>query len=235
MGYFYRAVEGTIFRWHTFCVSLRKKAMKNLPHFYAGLALIFFLFSCNNGSPDSVKSAKDSNEARIDSLKAMAQPGDSLAAVPPKSEADFLVNAASGSMMEVQLGRLAQSNSMNKRVKAFGAMMIKDHEAEGRKLKTLASVKSIILPDSVSNRQQNEIDGLKKKKGIDFDKAYIFLMVNDHKDDINEFEKEAKKAIDPQVMTFINSSLEILRKHLDSANSLKTMLGITDVPTTIEK
>ena len=69
----------------------------------------------------------------------------------------------------------------------------------------------------------------------DFDKAYILLMVNDHKDDINEFEKEAKKASDPQVIAFINSSLEILRKHLDSANGLRTMLGITDVPTTIEK
>jgi putative membrane protein len=209
--------------------------MKNLHHFYSGLVLIFFFLSCNNGSPDSVKSAKDSNEARIDSLQAGVQPGDSLVAIPPKSDADFLVTAASGSMMEVQLGRLAQSHSRDKRVKAFGAMMIKDHEAGGRKLKTLASGKNLMLPDSVSNSQQKEIDNLKKKDGVDFDKAYILLMVNDHKDDINEFEKQAKKTTDPQLTSFVNSSLEILRKHLDSANSLRRMLGITDVPTTIEK
>lgn len=201
----------------------------------AAMPLVFFFFSCNNGAPDSVKSAKDSNAARMDSLKERAPQGDSVAIMPPKSEADFLVTAASGSMMEVQLGRLAQSNSQNKRVKAFGAMMIKDHEAEGRKLKTLAAGKNIVLPDSVSNRQRNEIEGLKTKKGIDFDKAYIVLMVNDHKDDIQEFEKEARKATDPQVTAFVNSSLEILRRHLDSANGLKTMLGITDVPTPIEK
>jgi len=112
----------------------------------------------------------------------------------------------------------------------FGAMMIRDHGEEGVKLKTLASAKNITLPDAVSNNQQKDIERLLKKTGNEFDKAYITMMLGDHKDDIKEFEKEAKKATDPQVMSFVNNSLEMLRRHLDSANSLKRLLGINDMP-----
>jgi putative membrane protein len=203
--------------------------MKILLNFFQCLTLISLLFSCNNGSPDSVKTAKDSNAAKIDSQKTRERPSDSLAVVPPKADADFLVNAASGGMMEVQLGQLAQTNASNQRVKAFGAMMVSDHGAGGIKLKTLASAKNVTLPDAVSNQQQKEMESLQKKTGHDFDVAYISLMVSDHKDDIKEFEKEAKKGTDPQIMAFANSSLEMLHMHLDSADNLKKFLGISDI------
>jgi putative membrane protein len=221
---------GSAIVWHKFCAFSKKGTMKNLFNFCPVLAFVFLFFSCNNNSPDSVKSAKDSNAAKIDSQKRMEHSGDSLAVILSKPDADFLVNAASGSMTEVQLGQLAQTNAMNKRVKAFGAMMVRDHGEEGMKLKTLASAKKITLPDAVSNSQQKDIENLQKKTGDAFDKAYITMMLSDHKDDIKEFEKKAKKATDPQVLAFVNSSLEILRRHLDSANSLKKLLGINDMP-----
>jgi putative membrane protein len=195
---------------------------------YRGLALLLLLFSCNNGSPDSVKNAKDSNAAKIDSQKTTERPTDSPAVVATKEDADFVVNAASGGMMEVQLGQIAQTNSTNQRVKAFGAMMVMDHSEGGVKLKDLASAKNITLPIVVSNRQQKVIEDLQKKKGGAFDRAYISSMVNDHKDDIKEFEKQAGKGTDAQIVAFANSNLEMLHRHLDSANSLRKQLGITD-------
>ena len=207
----------------------QKATMKNLSDFCLGLTLIILSSACNSGSSDSVKEAKDSNTARIDSQRTTEQPRASLAVVPSKADADFLVNAASGGMMEVLLGQLAQTNSRNQRVKAFGAMMIKDHGEGGVQLKTLASAKNVTLPDAVSNSQQKEIDNLKKKKGNDFDKAYIRLMVSDHKDDIKEFEKQAGKGTDSLIRAFAGSSLEMLRRHLDSADNLQGALGINYV------
>ncbi|SEW39093.1 putative membrane protein [Chitinophaga sp. YR573] len=204
--------------------------MKNLLNFYRGLAFIFLFISCNNSSSDSVKNAKDSNAAKI---KGTERSGNSLAASPSKADADFLVNAASGGMMEVQLGQLAQSNSTNQRVKAFGAMMIKDHGEGSITLKDLASSKNVTLPATVSNHQQKVIDNLRKKKGVNFDKTYIHAMVSDHKDDIDEFEKEGRKGTDLQIMTFANDNLTMLRRHHDSAIALQKLLGINDIKNTV--
>ena len=205
--------------------------MKDLSNFCLGLTLIFlsgiFLSSgCNNGPPDSVKNAKGSNAAKIDSQRTTEAPVTSPATVLSRTDADFLVNAASGGIMEIELGQLAQTNSRNQRVKAFGAMMVRDHGEGGVKLKTLASAKNVTLPGAVSNPQQKEIDDLKKKKGKDFDRAYIRLMVSDHKDDIKEFEKQAGKGTDSLTRAFAGSSLEMLHRHLDSANNLQEALGL---------
>jgi putative membrane protein len=180
---------------------------------------LFLIMSCNN-APDSVKDAKDSNAGRVDSQKAAERPVDSLA-VPPKADADFLVNAASGGMLEVQLGQLAQTNGSDPGVKAFGARMVKDHGEGGEKLKTLAGAKHVTIPAAISNEQQKEFDDLQKKNGRDFDKAYIKLMVTDHKDDIKEFEQEGQKGVDPEIRTFANSNLAMLQMHLDAAMSLE--------------
>src|SRR4051812_40927424 len=114
--------------------------MKSVIHFYC-ISILFtcFLFSCNNSS-DPVKDAKEENKEKIDSLAVQQHIDSATAAIlPSKDDADFLVNAASGGMLEVQLGQLAQTNSQNQRIKDFGAMMMKDHGEGGVKLKALAA------------------------------------------------------------------------------------------------
>ena len=193
--------------------------MKNSLFFCYTLSSLFLLWGCNNRSSDSEKKAKEANRAKIDSQMMGSPSAESLAVIPSKADADFLVEAASGGMTEVQLGQLAQTNSMNKQVKAFGALMIKDHGAGNEKLKALAASKNIILPDSVSNHQQKMKERLEKKKGEAFDRAYISMMVDDHKKDIKEFERELKSGSDADIRAFADSSLHMLRTHLDSAES----------------
>ncbi len=86
---------------------------------------------------------------------------------------NFAVNAANGGMMEVELGKIAEDHASNPRVKAFGAMMVKDHSEASNNLKGIATSLNIAVPDSVSNDSRKEIDDLKMKKGKDFDKAYV--------------------------------------------------------------
>lgn len=200
--------------------------MKTIANLIPGLAL-FFLFSCGSSTPDSVKDAKDANEAKIDSQKTNETPD--TATVLTKDDADFLVNAASGNMMEIELGTLAQAHSNNARVKAFGAMMVEDHGGNAKQLKALGTSKKLVLPDSMSNDQRKEIENLKKKTGNDFNRAYIRLMVNDHKEDIKEYEKQARKGTDPRITAFAGNTLPILQKHLDSANNLGKLLGFYEI------
>jgi len=180
--------------------------------------------SCNNSAPDSVKEAQKANDSTVDSLAKKQSVTDSSTTIPSKQDADFVVKAASGGMLEVELGKLAQSHASRKGVKDFGAMMVSDHSKGGDALKSMATGKRIVLPDSISNDQKKERDDLMKKRGAEFDRSYISLMVKDHKEDIDEFEKAARNTNDADIRAFAQNTLMMLRMHLDSAQSLdKTM------------
>ncbi len=129
--------------------------------------------------------------------------------------------AASGGVLEVQLGELAQTNAKNPRVKSFGAMMVKDHKDMGDKLTALATSRNITLPDSVSKSQQKEKERLQKMKGSAFDEAYINLMTDDHKKDVREFEQEVANGTNEAVKAFAGDNLRTLRIHSDSAASIQ--------------
>src|SRR5207344_3162377 len=133
---------------------------------------------------------------------------------------NFAVEAANGGMMEVLLGKVAQENASSARVRAFGEMMVKDHTEAGNKLKDIASSMNIALTDSVSDDSRKEIDKLKKKKGKDFDKAYVSMMVDDHKKDIAEFRKCADNCSDSSIKSFASDALPVLEKHLDSIQAI---------------
>jgi len=204
--------------------------MKNSFFVYYTLPLAFLLWSCNNRSADSEKKAKEANSERIDSQIMNNKSSDSVSVVLSQADADFVVEAASGGMMEVQLGQLAQTNSRNQQVKDFGALMVKDHGGGGAQIKALAASKKITLPDSISNSQQKEKDRLGKKKGDEFDRAYVNAMLSDHKKDIREFQRAAKNATDSDIKSFAAANLPMLYAHLDSVQQLQKRLGIKEIP-----
>jgi len=135
----------------------------------------------------------------------------------------FITEATSGGNLEVKLGNIAQTNGSNPRVKEFGAMMIKDHTEATNQLKSIAQSLNVPVSDSLSKMHQGHVDMLSKKKGKAFDKAYMSMMVNDHKKDIKEFEK-ASKAGNSSVSNFASQTLPVLNKHLDSAQAINKKL-----------
>lgn len=183
---------------------------KSLTRFMAIVAIGGMLTACN--SHDAVKEANTKNSQMADSLQ-----------VAPVSEKDskFMTSAASGGMMEVELGNLAQQQAANPRVKEFGAMMVRDHSKANNELKQLAATKQVTLPAELGNHHQMMVDDLKKKTGKDFDKAYIDMMVDDHHEDIEAFKDAAENATDSDIRGFAGRTLPTLQTHLDSAQALK--------------
>lgn len=207
--------------------------MKNFLRLYSGLILLSLLLSCNNGTPDSVKSAKEVNAKRIDTE---APPGDSQAVSLSKDDANFLVNTASDKILGKQLGQMAVDRSSNEKVKEFAAMIVKDLGESEEKLKALATKKNVMLPDDVSNKEQKRKEDLMKKKGIEFDRSYVDITVNDYNRDIREYGRAAKYATDPEVKSFASGSLALLYTHLDSARNLqKVMKKKIDISTALPK
>jgi putative membrane protein len=178
------------------------------------LSLVFMMFvaaygfqACgdSNSNNDTVENAKEQNE----DVTGIAE-----------DDSKFMVKAASGGMMEVELGQLAQQKAQNKRVKDFGAMMVKDHTKANEEMKALAANKNVTLPQAMGEDHQKHVTDLREKTGKAFDKAYMSMMVDDHQEDVNDFENISTNGKDADLKAFAAKTLPVLRTHLESAKSI---------------
>lgn len=125
----------------------------------------------------------------------------------------FVTDAARGGLAEVGMGQMAQERGRNPQVKAFGERMVRDHGKANEDLKQVATAKGVALPTAMGPEHQQHADRLGKLSGIDFDRAYMKHMVDDHKKDMADFEKAAKSAKDADVKDFAARTLPTLKEH----------------------
>ena len=189
--------------------------MKNLGIKSLIVATMLAGYACTNdnnkGKADTAEIAEDTNEARFDDTKL-------------EDDSEFMVTAASGGLMEVKLGELAKTNAMSESVKDFAKQMVSDHTKANEKLTALAASKNISIPLAPSDKHQKHIDDISSKTGKDFDKAYMDLMVEDHEEDIDLFEKQAENGKDADIKSFASTTLATLKHHLEMAKGVKDKL-----------
>jgi putative membrane protein len=151
-------------------------------------------------------------------------PAEGKGAALAKEDREFINKAGLGGLYEVRAGQLAVQKAQTSDVKQLGQRMVDDHTAVNGRLQKLAQQKGLSLPAQLDKKHQEKIDSLSKKTGVDFDKAYVSEMVDDHKSDIDDFDKAAKDAKDPGVKDFAATTVPTLREHLQVAQSLKDKL-----------
>lgn len=196
--------------WHIFFVKttepIKYKEMKKITIWILFSANALTFTSCMCSKTDSKRMAMKENKTKF--AKNMC------------GDTKFAVNTADGGMLEVKLGELAQSNASSASVKQFGGTMVSDHTKANAELKSLATEKKITLPEKLSDKSQKTYEWFSKKQGADFDKAYMKCMVKDHKCDVHEFEKEAKKGKDGDLQKWASNKVPVLKSHLDHAESV---------------
>jgi putative membrane protein len=188
-----------------------------------------FFFACNgnNSNTDTTTSSKDTTSSMAnDTLgtKMDTSKNNAGTAMIDEKTINFTSGAATGGMMEVELGNMAAQKASNQSVKDFGKMMVDDHTKANDNLKNIASQKNIDLPASITSDQRKEIDALSKKSGAAFDKAYVNMMVDDHKKVIGDFKKAEGDVSDNDIKNFITNTLPVLQKHLDAIQAIKTKM-----------
>ena len=191
--------------------------MKKLSLFIT-IGLAATIQACHNGAKDSTiktdsTSVTTADGTRTDSSKTIATPDTGIV--------NFILAAGGGGIAEIAKSKLAIQQSKNRKVINFANMMITDHTDADNKLTAIAKSKNISPPTGPDTDQQNQISDLSKKKGIDFDKAYVKQMIADHKKTISLFEGARETLKDSIVKSFINATLPTLHKHLTTINSIK--------------
>jgi putative membrane protein len=203
--------------------------MKKVTMYFALIALLVSASGCggNNESSEgttndtSMSSSATSSDTTTTASTPAGTAGTGDQDTSKAADRDFVLEAASGGLMEVALGKLAQTNASSSQVKEFGRMMVTDHTKANTELKSVAAKKNITVSATPLEKQQKHIDELKEKKGAEFDKAYVDLMVDDHKEDISKFQDEANKGNDSDIKAFAAKTLPVLTKHLDHVQKIQ--------------
>ena len=163
------------------------------------LGVLYGTSSCMNNKPEDTKVvAEDHNDAKFDNNKI-------------EKDAQFLVNAATISREEINLGQLAQHNGRSLAVKELGKMMEDEHTKSLADLTVLAKAKNISIPTSQTNSSESAYKNLNDKSGNDFDKAYADMIVSEHKKTISLFETAATESSDLDIRAWAQWNIFMTR------------------------
>jgi putative membrane protein len=130
------------------------------------------------------------------------------------SDEKFAMEAAVGGMEEVQLGQMAAQKGASDEVRQFGQKMVDDHTKANQDLMQVASGKGWMLPMALDAKHQADVQKLSALTGAAFDRAYVKMMIQDHKKDVSEFQKESMRGMDADVKSFATRTLPTLQEHL---------------------
>jgi len=175
--------------------------MKKLIYPVLGLAIALSVQSCDNWK------AKYYNEKSL-----VDKPG-----------VEFLNQAVEGGLTEVAAAKLAVANSTNQEVVSFAKMMITDHTQADSTMKAIEDDQLVTANDTISAEHKVILDSLAAKKGADFDKAYMAMMVKDHEGAVDLF-TEASTDKNIPVHYFAEKTLPTIKEHLEKAEELEKSL-----------
>jgi putative membrane protein len=184
----------------------------------------FLLFGCcvvlgacspDAGQKDPVAEAKFQNEKRI---------GDAAVTERQERDAEFIVNAAGSGMLELEMSKLAQQKSVTPVVRNLAQRLVQQHGQVSTALRNLAQQKNLMLPSGLGSDQQKQYADLSALTGTQFDKRYVEMLQEAHKNDVDAFEEMSKDAYDGDIRGFAAKFLPTLEQHLEEVGTVADQL-----------
>lgn len=134
----------------------------------------------------------------------------------------FVSKAATTSLAEIELSKLAISKSKDPAILAFARRMVKDHTAASKELQRIASSKGIEVPKELDDNSKEAAKKLVTLSGADFDNTFRAQMEKDHDKAVSLFTAAADdKSIAPELSAFAHKVLPVLRDHQHDVQKLQ--------------
>jgi putative membrane protein len=133
---------------------------------------------------------------------------------------DFIDEASSKGVAEIETARLALQKGQSAEVRQFAQQMINDHTAANNELKQIAQRKNLKVADEAELMNKAKAFILKQRDGESFDEAYANNQVVAHEQTIEVF-REGSRSQDADIKAFADKTLPKLEKHLQMARELQ--------------
>jgi putative membrane protein len=174
-----------------------------------GIAGALALAACSQ-SDDADTTAEDT---------AATEPAAPTAPAAPAPQ-DFVNTVAASDMFEIEAAKLAQDMGTSDKIKAFAAMMIKDHTDSSAKLKeAVAGLSGVTVNPALTPKQQMDLDAL-KDAGDQFDALYAQRQVAAHNEALTLLQGYADNGTEQALKTFASGVVPVVQHHLDEAKQL---------------
>jgi len=173
-----------------------------------GIAAIVSLGACEPKKQEtvtvqeSVEVAKEANDSTFEDRD-------------DEKDADFIVNAVASNYAEIKIAQLANNKATDPKVKDIATMLEKDHTKVLNELKAYANKNGITVPMTETESDAKELADLEKESGAEFDEEWCESMKDRHEKTISKFEKRIDKTEDPELKTWISTTLPGLKHHLE--------------------
>jgi putative membrane protein len=137
----------------------------------------------------------------------------------------FVTQAGSGNLLEIQAGAMAKQRGQSDEVRAYGDHMVTDHTQASTELKAVADAKGVAMPTELTAAHQQELGVLSPLNGAAFDKAFMTLMVNSHKEQVDLFQNATTRLTDADLKALAKAKLPTLQEHLTEAIALNAKIN----------
>lgn len=187
------------------------KNINNISKIILGSAMLVFTMNSCKKEPtqiETIEVAEEQNEGNLEN--------DSI-----ENDASYLAEIAEIHMHEIEIGKLALQKGVGPDIQKYAQMLITDHTKSLDELKALAVKKTITLPTSATDMEDDNFNKLKEKIGTDFDKNFINMMAEGHENTVNKITEISQKVTDPDVQLWTSRQVTIFTTHADEAKKLK--------------
>jgi putative membrane protein len=156
-----------------------------------------------------------------------AAPNDRNGTALGDSEVRIVAHVHAVDRLEIELGRLAQSNG-TPAVKGYGRMLANDHTAFDNKLVAFANrrgLSPIPADETMAPAEKADVDAEKGKlqalRGGAFDREFLPFMKTSHDNEIEKLDKNMGDIHDPELKSMMQALKPQLQHHADEAQRLE--------------
>ncbi|HEX2853936.1 MAG TPA: DUF4142 domain-containing protein [Opitutaceae bacterium] len=151
-------------------------------------------------------------------------------AAPALNDANIAAIVVVANQIDIDAGKLAQKSASHAEVKGLGDMMVRDHTAVNQQAVDLVTKLKVTPQDNDLSKKlkadaEKTYDGLKAKKGAEFDRAYVANEIAYHEAVISVVETMlipgAKNA---ELKALLQQVLPAFHAHLAHAKHVQSLL-----------
>ena len=136
----------------------------------------------------------------------------------------FLATASQSDYTEITFSKLAADKATNPQVKAFAEKMITDHTTLETEMKPFADKWGVTPVMTLDATHQQKFDALQQLSGLDFDKAYMMGMDDDHHMALTLFKQEESTTTDKDFKKTVAKGEKVVGMHTKMADMAVTKM-----------
>jgi putative membrane protein len=140
---------------------------------------------------------------------------------------EFVENAGTSGLAEIEMGEIGAQKAKDSQVKAFAKRIVEDHTKANQELLTASKGKGVQVPSAQTAMHKTTVEKFRQQDaGKNFDRDYMEQMVEDHKADVELFETAADdERLDIDLRSYAKRTLPTLRAHLKEAQTIQSKLA----------